>query len=339
MAEQKKKTFWKRPEGLTGIIFLAGTIIGGVVLVNAFLLAIIGFFKSTVGIIVGIILLLMLVWTAVDPKARALVSYIFKSAMRWITGIFIKMDPIGILKSYIDDLRTNLRKMNRQISQLRVQMHTLKELMLNNEKQISSNLTEAGAAKKENKRNVVILKTRKASRLKNSNIKLDKLYQKMEVLYRVLNRMYENSEIMLEDIEDQVHVKEQERKAIVASHNAMGTAMKILKGDKDKKEMFDRALEAVADDVSQKVGEMERFMQVSEGFMASLDLQNGVFEEEGLKMLEEWEKEGSSLLLGEGEKLNILEEAADDENVLDLNEIPQREKVENRDNQYDTFFE
>ena len=338
MAEKKKKSFWKRPEGITGAVFLAGTIIGGVVLINAFLAAIVSFFSGTIGMIVGIVLLLMMVWTAVDPKARALVSYMFKSSMRWITGIFIKMDPIGILKSYVDDLRTNLRKMNRQISQLRVQMHTLKELMVNNQKQIANNLTEAGAAKKENRTNVVILKTRKASRLKNSNMKLDKLYQKMEVLYRVLNKMYENSEIMLEDIEDQVQVKEQERKAILASHNAMGTAMKILKGDKDKKEMFDRALEAVADDVSQKVGEMERFMQVSEGFMQSLDLQNGVFEEEGLKMLEQWEKEGTSLLLGE-EKLNILEDAADDDNILDLNEIPQREKMENRDNQYDTFFE
>ncbi len=338
MTQKKAKSFWKRPEGITGGIVIAGLTIGAVLIVNATIAALISFFSSTVGIIVAILTLAVLVFTAIDPKARALVSYMFKSTMRWITGLFIKMDPIGILKAYVDDLRGNLRKMNRQISQLRVQMHTLKELMVNNKKQINNNLTEAGAAKKENRQNVVILKTRKASRLKNSNMKLDKLYQKMEVMYRVLNKMYENSEIMLEDIEDQVQVKEQERKAILASHNAMGTAMKILKGDSDKKEMFDRALEAVADDVSQKVGEMERFMQVSEGFMQSLDLQNGVFEEEGLKMLEQWEQEGTSLLLGE-EKLNLLEQAADDEDVLDLSAVPERQKIEDRGNQYDTFFE
>jgi hypothetical protein len=103
--------------------------------------------------------------------------------------------------------------------------------------------------------------------------------------------------------------------------------------------MFDRALEDVADDVSQKVGEMERFMQVSDSFMSSLDLQNGVFEEEGLKMLEKWEQEGTSLLLG-GEKSHLLEQAANDDDVLDLDAAPpQREKVSNRTNQYDTFFE
>ena len=63
--------------------------------------------------------------------------------------------------------------------------------------------------------------------------------------------------------------------------------------------MFDEALEAVADDVSQKVGEMERFMEVSSSFMDSIDLQNGVFEQEGLEMLEKWEKESFSKLLGE----------------------------------------
>jgi len=338
MAQKKGKSFWKRPEGITGGIVVAGLTIGAVLLIRAFVATIVGFLQTPIGIVAMILALAVLVFMAIDPKARALVSYMFKSTMRWITGLFIKIDPIGILKAYVEDLRANLRKMNRQISQLRVQMHTLKELMVNNNKQIANNLTEAGAAKKENRNNVVILKTRKASRLKNSNIKLDKLYQKMEVMYRVLNKMYENSEIMSEDIEDQVQVKEQERKAIVASHNAMGTAMKILKGDSDKKEMFDRALEAVADDVSQKVGEMERFMQVSEGFMDSLDLQNGVFEEEGLKMLEQWEQEGTSLLLG-GEKVNILDQAADEENVLDLDAIPERQKIKDRGNQYDTFFE
>ena len=340
MTKTKKKSFWKRPEGVTGGIFLLAAVLGGTYLAYSFINAIIVFLSTPLGIILSLLVLGIVIFSAIDPKARALVSYMFKSTMRWITGIFVKMDPIGILKSYIDDLKTNLRKMNRQVSSLRAQMHKLKELIINNKKQINNNLTEAGAAQRENRKSQVILKTRKAGRLKESNIKLEALYQKMEVLYRVLNKMYENSEIMLEDINDQVMVKEQERKAMLASHGAMSSAMNIIKGNKDKKAMFDMALEAVADDVSQKVGEMERFMQVSDSFMQSIDLQNGVFEDEGLKMLEKWEQEGTSLLLGD-EKVQLLEQAADANDVLDLDAIPERkaEKLENRDNQYDTFFE
>jgi predicted nucleic acid-binding Zn-ribbon protein len=263
----------------------------------------------------------------------------YKSVMRYVTGIFVKMDPIAILKGYVSELKDNLRKMNRQIGMLRGQMHKLQELILNNRKEIQSNLHLASQAKETDKQAVMILKSRKAGRLRESNMKLEDLYKKMEILYRVLTKMYENSEVMLEDIQDQVEIKEQERKAMHASHSAMRSAMSIISGDKDKRAMFDMALEAIADDVANKVGEMERFMDLSENFMRSVDLQNGVFEEEGLKMLEMWEKEGVSSILG-AEKQTLLDQAEDESNVLDLNApIKRPEPVEQRRNQYDTFFE
>ena len=66
--------------------------------------------------------------------------------------------------------------------------------------------------------------------------------------------------------------------------------------------MFDQAMEVVADDIGRKVGEMEEFMEISDKFMSSIDLQNGIFEEQGLEMLEKWEKEGASFLLKDDEK-------------------------------------
>jgi hypothetical protein len=218
-------------------------------------------------------------------------------------------------------------------------MHKLKEIIVNNQREISSNLQLASKAKETQKTNVMILKSRKAGRLKESNVKLEDLYKRMEVLYRVLTKMYENSQILAEDIKDQVDVKEQERKAIHASHSAMNSAMSIISGDPDKRAMFDMAMEAVTEDVASKVGEMERFMEVSANFMSSIDLQQGVFEEDGLKMLEKWEKESTSLLLGD-EKSHLLLEAEDDGNVLDLN-APIKEAVRetNHRNQYDNFFE
>lgn len=335
----KPKTFWERPEGVTGALFLVAILaaIGYVTIKSMALL--IAALTSGPGLIITLLVLGLIIFTALDSKARNLVWYMYKSVMRWITGIFVKMDPIAILKGYVSDLRENLRKMNRQISMLRGQMHKLQELILNNRKEIQSNLHLASKAKETDKQAVMILKSRKAGRLKESNIKLEDLYKKMEILYRVLGKMYENSEVMLEDIQDQVELKEQERKAMHASHSAMRSAMNIIAGDKDKRMIFDMALEAIADDVANKVGEMERFMDVSENFMKSVDLQNGIFEEEGLRMLEKWEKEGVSSILGE-QKQTLLKEAEDESNVLDINAPLKRpEKVEVRKNQYDSFFE
>jgi predicted nucleic acid-binding Zn-ribbon protein len=339
MEDYQPKSFWQRPEGKTGLIFLLAIIVGGTVLLGAILPTLILFTKN-IFYLAGMLLVLgAIIYMVLDPKVRNLVWYMYKSVMRWITGIFVQIDPIGILKSYVEDLRDNLRKMNRQISMLRGQMHKLQELIINNRKEIQSNLQLASKAREADKQAMMILKSRKAGRLRESNMKYEDLYRKMEVLYRVLTKMYENSQILMEDIKDQVDVKEQERKAIHASHSAMRSAMSVIAGDKDKRAMFDQALEAIADDVSQKVGEMERFMQLSENFMQSVDLQNGIFEEEGLRMLEQWEKEGASLLLG-AEKQSLIMEAHDDSKVLDLNApVKERMRAEVHRNQYDTFFE
>ncbi len=335
----KTKSFWQRPEGVTGAIFLGGLVLGGGFLLYKALPTLIALTSNILYLSGMLIVLAAIIYMVLDPKMRALVGYMYKSVMRWITGLFVQLDPIGILKSYVEDLKDNLRKMNKQISKLRGQMHKLKEVIHNNQKDIQTNLKFASKAKEQKNQAQMILKSRKAGRLQESNIKLDTLYKKMEVLYRVLRKMYENSEILMEDVEDQVKVKEQERKAIRTSHSAMKSAMNIISGNKDKRYMFDQALEAIADDVSQKVGEMERFMDMSANFMDSIDLQNGVFEEEGLKMLEKWEKEGVSIILG-NEKHNLLEQANDDNDVLDLDEpIARPEKIENRGNQYDSLFE
>jgi predicted nucleic acid-binding Zn-ribbon protein len=339
MQDFKPKSFWKRPEGATGAVFMAA-IAGGI----AFLIAtnadaIAGLFASTITLVATLAVLGAVIYMILDPRMRNLIWYMYKSVMRSITGMFVQIDPIGILKSYTDDLGDNLGKMNKQIGKLKGQMHKLKELIVNNQKEIKNNLTQASKAREVNKKNIMILKSRKAGRLKESNMRLEDLYKKMEVLYRVLSKMYENSEILLEDVKDQVMVKEQEYKAIKASASAMKSAASVISGNPDKRAMFDMAMEAVADDVSNKVGEMERFMEMSSNFMDSVDLQNGVFEEEGLNMLEKWEKEGVSRILGE-EKTILVNQANSDSDVLDLNEpIAKPMRETGHQNQYDSLFD
>lgn len=332
----KPKSFWQRPEGVTGGLFL----IAGIGAAAYYLLPILSkIVWEGVNLAIGLGVLGGLVYVILDPKVRNLVWYMYKSLMRWITGIFVQIDPIGILKSYIDDLKSSLGKMSTQIANLKGQMYKLGEMIKQNQRDIQNNLGLASKAKEVGRDSIMVLKARKAGRLQESNMKLDDLYKRMEVLYRVLVKMYENSEIMLEDLKDQVSVKEQEYKAIKASHSAMRSAQAILSGNSDKKYMYDMALEAMANDVGQKVGEMERFMDMSRNVMDSIDLQNGVFEEEGLELLEKWEKEGVSMLLG-GEKQSIINQSKNTASTLDLNapmQVPG--KAARGGNQYDSLFD
>lgn len=309
------KSFWSKPEGVTGAIFLIGIIgLAGWTLLT-YGTALLAAVQTGIGLAIGLAVLGLIIYMALDSRTRTLFSYIYRSIMRKITGIFVTLDPIGILKNYISDLESNLRKMGKQIGNLKGQMRNLKNMVSKNNEEIENNLAIARKAKQLDNEKQMVLSSRKAARLKETNSKYVALHNKLSVLYRVLTKMYSNSEILLEDTKDQVRVKEQERKAIRSSHSAMKSAMSIIKGDPDKRAMFDQAMEGIAEDVANKVGEMERFMELSSDFMNSIDLQNGIFEEKGLQMLEKYEKQSTLLLLGGKEQ-------ADE--ILDLNE-PQRD--------------
>lgn len=330
------KSFWKKPEGVTGALVLGGLLAGSAFVFIKTLPFLVSLAANTIYLAVMFLVLGGVIYMAIDPKMRTLCWYFYKSLMRWITSLFVKIDPLGILKSYVADVRDNLGKMNKQITKLRSQMHLLREQIYNNRKQINENLSLAEEAKVGNKQSMLVLKSRQAGRLKESNLKLEDLYNKMDILYKVLAKMYENSEVIAEDIGDQIKLKEQERATIHASHSAMKSAMSVISGDKDQRALFEESLEALADDVSNKVGEMEQFMELSENFMASVDLQNGIFEEEGIKMLEKWESEGVSKILGKDKQILV----GNDPMLL----IPEKEKIViNKDageiaNPYDDLF-
>ena len=237
------KSFWSKPEGKTGALFLiimmallawVGISFGGFIL---------GLLGSLIGKIAIFGVLGVLILTALDGRTRNLISYMYQSVMRKITSIFVTIDPMGILKSYIADLQGNLKKMGKQIGNLKGQMRNLKTQLANNNKEIEQNLAIARKAKQVGNEKQLVLSSRKAARLKETNEKYVALHNKLAVLYRVLTKMYSNSEILLEDTKDQVRVKEQERKAIRASHSAMKSAMSIIKGDPDKRAMFDQAMQ------------------------------------------------------------------------------------------------
>jgi phage shock protein A len=327
----KPKTFWEKPEGKTGGFFLLAMIAGLGFLLFKYSAAILTMLTNTLGIVAMLAVLGVIIYMVLDPKWRTLVSYMYQSVMRWITGIFVTIDPIGILKNYISDLQDNLKKMGTQIGNLRGQMRKLVTIVEENNKEINTNMAIARKAKEQGNESAMLLASRKAARLQESNEKYSELHKRMTILYRVLTKMYSNSEILLEDTVDQVKVKEQERKAIRASHSAMKSAMSIIKGDADKRAIFDQAMEHIADDVANKVGEMERFMEMSANFMNSIDLQNGVFEEQGMKMLEEYEKKSTLLLLGGKERMD---------DILELKQPVTQTRSEGKsgDTGYDSLF-
>lgn len=319
-----KKAFWTRPEGITGGLFLGAIIAGLGYLALAVLPPLLVIMQSTLYLallsgFVGLVAFMLM-----DGRARSIVSNAYQSSMRWITSFFVKMDPISILHGYLESLAENITELSGQIGELRGQMRNLDGIIDANTSAINKNLLLAEKARANGDRKSLVIATRKAGRLKESNAKYAVLDKQMKHLYKILTRMYEHSEILHEDTQDQVAIKEVEYRAIRASRSAMEGAKNVISGS-SKKELFERSMQAILDDVSQKTGEMERFMDLSKNFMDTMDLQNAEFESEGLELLDSFE---SSLL---------------DDTHLDLNKKPERVKEKLRrdeedENIYDGLF-
>ena len=324
----KPKTFWKRPEGLTGGLFLAGIVIGGGFLLYKFLPFIVNILQNALQATIFFVALAAILYVLLDPKFRNLIWYMYKSIMRWLTSLFVQIDPIGILESYVEHLYKNLREMDLHIGKLKGQMVKLKNIIGQNEREMEQSLRIAEEAKKQNNNDVVVINTRQYGRLEESNKRYKELLAKIELLYRVLSKMFKNSEYLIKDIENEVRIRKQERAAILASYGAMKRAMNIIKGDPDKKAMFDMAMEAIVDDISNKVGEMERFMEVSASFIDSIDIQNGVYEQKGLELLEKMEKEGISFILSD-KKVDLLPKESE---VVYLDNKEKEKEIEKNDN-------
>jgi phage shock protein A len=319
--KQRLKTFWQRPEGKMGAFVLIILTILLIIFAVPVFTFIISLLQNVITTILLFLVVGILLYVILDPKFRNLVWYMYKSFMRWVAGIFVQIDPIKILETYIEYLYKSLNQMNEHIAKLKGQVSKLRMVIEKNREEMEQSLKIAEQAKKKGDMELVAINTRQYGRLKETNERYMALLGKMELLYKVLSKIHKNSGYLIQDTENEVRMRKQEYQAIKAGHSAMKRAMSIIQGDPDKKMMFDMATEVIVEDVHNKIGEMERFIELSGSFIDSVDLQNGIYEQEGIELLEKMEKEGVSFLLGErpdkGELEPVLAKTGEQEKEID----------------------
>jgi len=307
----KPKSFWERPEGTTGMLVIGGILVGlfflGDTLMRLFNTAITLVGQAITLTILGSILF-ALIMIVTNKKFQTLIGYMFKSAMRKITGLFVEIDPIGIMKSYIEDLRKKQETMDESIAKLNGQVKICQKQVDTNKLEYDQQMATAKVAKDKNMTSALTVASRQAGRLQKLNsTSLEPLLLQMTIHLKALRKYREVTDTVIADLANEVKAQEMQRDMIRTSYNAMSTAKKILMGGTDEKELFDMAMESTVNDYGMKMGEIENFIENSKGFVDTLDLQNGVYQEDALKKLQEWESRADSILLG-NEKQKMLEQ-------------------------------
>lgn len=226
---------------------------------------------------------------------------IFRLVMRKLTSWVVTIDPIGILKEHLVDIKKKRDLMNEQITSVRGAIGTLESTIAKN-KQVG--IQSMGLAEEAKKRAAsstddeqklrfqaqMRLKANAAGRLQQSNANYEQLLVKTRALYSLLTKWETNVDYFIDDTEDQIKQAETQANVINKADSAFRTAMSIFKGNSNEDQTYDMAMEYLADQASTKLGEMEDFQRVAANFMDTIDLQNGVAGDAALAALDKYEQ-------------------------------------------------
>jgi hypothetical protein len=311
-SQKSIKSFWERPEGTTGMITLALLGVGGFFLAKALLPSIIAVFGMaitavgqaiTITILCAVLAALLLILT--NPRFQAFCSYLFKSTMRAMTSVLVEIDPIGIMKGYIDTLRQKKKKLDENKSSLKGQIRACDEQINANSAEINKATNLARAAEQQGNRGQLVVHGRNIERLSALNERMKGTRAKMEMLYQMLVKYSDATDLVIQDMCNDVKAREQEMKYSRTANSAMRSAMAILKGEGADRELYDEAMEYALNDYANKMGEIEDFMESTRTIMDGIDLQNGVWEQAAIEKLNQFENKTDSLLLGGSKRIMI----------------------------------
>jgi hypothetical protein len=299
---QGLKSFWQRPEGTVGkvILVVAGLAAAyGLVQLLPFLIA-----AATdtlhLALLVGGILAVLFVVT--DHRVRTLARLAFQSAVRYLTGLFIELDPIGILKNYVAEMKKNLAVMDEQLANLNGSIRTLQNQIDANQKEADHSVSLANQADKrmaagnlaqldqQQYMAAKLTNQRHAASLIAINKSLTDLRDKLQVLYNQLIRWRTTAEFQVTDKENRVSEEEMRRKALKKAYSVFQAAKRIFQGDPVANQIYDQTLEYLADDAGQMLGEMEDFNRLANKLMTNMDLETGAINDEAVKQLNEFQQ-------------------------------------------------
>ena len=299
--DKNARSFLARPEGRVALVVSALALLAGGYGLFLALPVLITLVQNTLEL-AGLCLALSAVFYVVfDSKLRAFVSYLYRAFFRLLTGFFIELDPIGILRHHIIELEQKLLAMREQVGNLNGQIRRVERSIAENSKQRERALTLAQSGRRDPQHaDESRLQARHAVKLEDSNSRLFAMQTQMQTLFRMLKKLSDTSQLVLQDMQSTVDIKTRERSSMKAAYSAYRGALAILQGQSEGRELYDRAMEFLNDDYAKKLGEIEMFMDFSEGVIKAADLENMAYDVRANERLDEWERRLSESLLGAG---------------------------------------
>lgn len=311
-----RKAWWKKSEN-----FIGAPVVG---LAVAALLVYVGIYLAPLVILAATNTLYMIfllgtlaatLFAAMDKDIQTAAYYSWKLLTRAIGWSIVNQNPIGVIEVSIRSMQSRLDEMVQNKNDVGGQLKGLQSKIKQNSDKAEFNLKKAKQAEKNGDVQGKTLMALEAQTLLLSNKNLTETKNKIELMYRVLDKMVGTVDFNIKKTKSELDIKKEERKAIMSAHKALTSGWKVISGSSPDAEMFNRAMESIAETANRQLAEIDDIMDLSQGIIKGVDLEKGVIEDDALKMLERWEREGNCSLLGT-DKAVLISQAYDPAQVL-----------------------
>lgn len=280
------KSFWKKPEGTPGMILTvaaAGAGLVGLYFALPFLTTIVW---GTVNLVIGGLVLAALAYVVTNGTIQALTRNIFQSICRGIATFYTTIDPIGILKNNLDDMKKAKGQLDQTIQRFSGSDNNLKTNIAKKHDEIVTLGSKVNEANR--------LATTKTDPLERERITLaSQTYsQKAGLLMQAVNQLQalENqtndmltkfrhwsqvSDAKIDRTQMQVEIFSEQRKMILDAKSTLSVGQRLLKGDPEQLKLVDGAIEFLAEDAARTLGEIQEFNRFSDKMLTDIDIENG----------------------------------------------------------------
>lgn len=288
----KKVSPWQKPGGTLGMIVAGVAIAGGVILINKILPFLISLTTNILTLTLLVIALAAIAFLITNKQFRKAFSMAYFIIMRKITGLIIEIDPIAIVERKISEMKS-------KIIEIQKNMGSLNGLIQQNERRLSDkkddlehNLSLLEEYKRLGKKADASVIEKQVVRLKSTIQRQIKRVDDSKKWYEILKQLKHAAELTVQDTENEVTERKEEFESIKAQHKAFSSIMSIMKGNPDQMEDFTRAMDFMAFDITQKLGEMSNVIDETGGLLAQISVEEGVSSKKADELLSQYEKYG-----------------------------------------------
>jgi hypothetical protein len=297
--QEKLKSYWSRPGGKFG--FIIG--IGLLVLAGYYLVPILSkVVWNTLNFGIALAALGLFLYMITHRKLRLSFFYLYEWIMKKLVGFVIELDPFIIAEDYIEDMHDQREKLYVQSVAVDSQKEKIELKIKEKEQELNHLVNKAKAAQANNMMPELGNATRQIARIKEYLRQLTPIRDSLARIGEYLGKVYSNSNYLIEDARNELNLKKDLYHSVSSGNRALNSALKIFKGDPEKKLLVEQSMEYLKEDIANKLANMKKAISYSTDFMRSIDLDNATYEVEGLKLLESFDPDTDLKLNKQQEK-------------------------------------